>query len=346
MKTLLVIVLLFAAHFSFAKIWIVDSNAGSTAKDFTDLQAAHDGATAGDTLYLIGSPVNYIGSELLVTKRLVIIGPGYFLNQNANLQANLNSALINNTGANAVTFDEGSEGSVLMGITLNGTLTINANNILVKRNYISQGGNADNVSINASNIIMSQNYFYSYIGTNSTVISISPGLSGIIINNNYIHHFCANGCGGGTRFALLAASTASIELSNNIFFGNVTVANSLVQNNISLFTSFTSTASLVRNNSGDAGNYYPSGNDNNSNASDFTNAFVPTGTSDGKWQLGASSLFIGTGYNGTDRGIFGGPEPYVLSGIPPIPTIYFLTAPTIGEKNTGLPVQIKVKSNN
>jgi hypothetical protein len=60
MKTLLVIVLLFVAHFSFAKIWIVDSNAGSTAKDFTNLQAAHDGATAGDTLYLIGSPVNYI----------------------------------------------------------------------------------------------------------------------------------------------------------------------------------------------------------------------------------------------------------------------------------------------
>jgi hypothetical protein len=346
MKTLLLIVFLFVVNLSFAKIWIVDSNTGSTAKDFTDLQAAHDGATAGDTLYLIGSPVNYISGELLVAKRLVIIGPGYFLNQNANLQANLNTALINNTGANAITFNAGSEGAVLMGVTLIGTLTINANNILIKRNYISQSGTFDNVLINASNIIVSQNYIYSYIATNSTVIKISSGLSGILIANNYLHHNCSNGCGGGTLLALLSASTSSLEVSNNIFFGYVTVANSLVQNNIALNTIFTSTASLVRNNSGTAGNYFPNGNGNNSNASDFTNAFVPTGTSDGKWQLGASSLFIGTGYNGTDRGIFGGAEPYVLSGIPPIPTIYFLTAPTIGEKNTGLPVQIKVKSNN
>jgi hypothetical protein len=57
-------------------------------------------------------------------------------------------------------------------------------------------------------------------------------------------------------------------------------------------------------------------------------------------------LGLGAGFGGVDVGIFGGPEPYVLSGIPPIPTIYFLTAPAIGEKNTGLPVQIKVKSNN
>ncbi len=47
MKTILVIAFLFVAHLSFAKIWIVDTNGGSTAKDFTNLQAAHDGATAG-----------------------------------------------------------------------------------------------------------------------------------------------------------------------------------------------------------------------------------------------------------------------------------------------------------
>ncbi|MDZ7649734.1 MAG: hypothetical protein U5K54_22740 [Cytophagales bacterium] len=39
-------------------------------------------------------------------------------------------------------------------------------------------------------------------------------------------------------------------------------------------------------------------------------------------------------------------KPYVLSGIPPIPNIYSLVAPNVGEKNTGLPIEIKVKSNN
>ncbi|MDZ7649736.1 MAG: hypothetical protein U5K54_22750 [Cytophagales bacterium] len=43
MKTILIVVLTLTSNV-FGKIWIVDSNAGSTAKDFTNLQAAHDGA--------------------------------------------------------------------------------------------------------------------------------------------------------------------------------------------------------------------------------------------------------------------------------------------------------------
>lgn len=345
MKYLVIVFLLAISTSAFSKIWIVDSNAGSTAKDFTNLQAAHDGAAAGDTLYLIGSPINYITAEVIVSKRLVIIGPGYFLNENSNLQININAAQVSLPGSNALTFNAGSEGSVIMGVFINGALTINANNILIKRNYISRNGNADNIIINASNIILTQNYIFSYIGTDANVIVISSSRSGILITNNYIHHNCANGCGGGTRMALISSGTSSLELSNNIFYGNVTVSNALVQNNLSLFTGFAATASLVRNNSGAAGSYYPNGNDNISN-SDFGNAFITGGTTDGKWQPSASSPFKGTGFGGTDRGLFGGSEPYVLSGIPPIPTIYSLTAPTIGEKNTGLPIQIKVKSNN
>jgi hypothetical protein len=97
MKTLFLTCLLLHSIASFGKIWIVDSNAGSTAKDFTNLQSAHDGATAGDTLYLVGSPVNYITTKVTITKRLVIIGPGYFLNENPDTQTNVASAFLNNT---------------------------------------------------------------------------------------------------------------------------------------------------------------------------------------------------------------------------------------------------------
>lgn len=90
----------------------------------------------------------------------------------------------------------------------------------------------------------------------------------------------------------------------------------------------------------------PAGNGNSSNTTGFSSGFIGSGSTDGKWQLSASSIFKGVGFGGADCGIFGGAEPYVLSGIPPIPTIYSLTAPAVGEKNTGLPIQIKVKSNN
>lgn len=142
MKTFLIITLLLVCHFSFAKIWIVDSNAGSTSKDFTNLQAAHDGAKTGDTLYLIGSPVNYITTKVTVTKRLVIIGPGYFLSQNADTQANVASAFLNNTAVGVCEeqeFAAGSEGPVLTGVEIIGRIVINVNNVLIKRNPYYSG---------------------------------------------------------------------------------------------------------------------------------------------------------------------------------------------------------------
>ena len=103
-------------------------------------------------------------------------------------------------------------------------------------------------------------------------------------------------------------------------------------------------ASIVRNNI-HTNAYLPAGN-GNINSSPLDLRYVDSGSTDGKWKLKAGSPGIGAGFGGTDCGIFGGSEPYVLSGIPPIPTIYSLTAPAVGEKNTGLPIQIKVKSNN
>ncbi|MDZ7649737.1 MAG: hypothetical protein U5K54_22755 [Cytophagales bacterium] len=76
-----------------AKIWIVDSNPGSASKDFVNLQEAHDGASTGDTLYLIGSGVSYITTTVTLTKRLVIFGPGYFLN-NPDTQVSLLAAFL------------------------------------------------------------------------------------------------------------------------------------------------------------------------------------------------------------------------------------------------------------
>lgn len=344
MKALSLVVMLSFSTVAFAKIWIVDSNPGSTAKDFTNLQAAHDGATVGDTLYLIGSPINYITTKVTVSKRLIIIGPGYFLNENANTQANVLSAFIDNTTPGVcedLEFSPGSEGSVLIGIKILGYLAINTDNILIRRNYIKQDFQCEKsiVVINGSNVLVNQNYIEGNPGGSAGValIFVNPGKSGILIGNNYFYTF---------GHALRTTSTSSSEIFNNVIYGGIEVNNTTFQNNLIRAGSLSFNTSLVRNNSASSGIFLPTGNNNESNVDGFSTAFVGTGSTDGRWQLTATSIFKGTGVGGVDRGMFGGVEPYVLSGVPPIPTIYSLTAPAIGEKNTGLPIQLKVKSNN
>ena len=66
---------------------------------------------------------------------------------------------------------------------------------------------------------------------------------------------------------------------------------------------------------------------------------------DGKYQLidDPANLALTAGIFDDECGMFGGLTPYKLSGIPPIPTIYELNVPAVG--NT-LPVQVKARSNN
>lgn len=335
---------------AFGKIWIVDSNVGSTSKDFTDLQSAHVGAAAGDTLYMIGSPTNYITAKVTITKRLVIIGPGYFLSENPDTQANILTAFLNNASPGVceeLEFAPGSEGSVLMGVDIIGRIVINANNILVKRNHIYQetGCNLSTVSITASSVFFVQNFIVGVLSTGLPLILVNGSQSNLLFANNYLYHFCFAACSSNA----ISAAGSSLEFSNNVVTGGIIVSTALIQNNIFIFNaSFSAPASTVRNNlqvvSGGS-TPLPAGN-GNINGVVMANLFAGPGTTDGQWQLKPGSPALGAGFGGTDAGMFGGTEPYVLSGIPPVPAIYGFTAPLVGDKVNGLPVQIKVKSRN
>ena len=50
-------------------------------------------------------------------------------------------------------------------------------------------------------------------------------------------------------------------------------------------------------------------------------------STDGKWELKAGSPAIGAGSGGIDCGAYGGPAPYILSGIPMLPHIYEADVP-------------------
>jgi len=327
-----------------AKIWIVDSNPGSASKDFTNLQAAHDGASAGDTLYLIGSGVSYISAKVTITKRLIIIGPGYFL-ENPDTQVSLLSATLdkstNNPCEEGLVFAAGSEGSVLMGVTMIGQIIISTSNILIKRNTfrwrLCGNFSAAYIRVQGSFVSIVQNYMQTPETSFGPSVLIDPGFSNISIRNNHLVR--------GGAYSIIS-SGSGIEISNNIIESALNVSNSLIQNNLIYGSPTTSSwpGSIIRHNISIFGSFTAT-NGNLINVP-LGSIVIGTGTTDGRWKLKDGSPAIGSGYNGVDMGMFGGNEPYILSGIPPIPTIYELTAPTTGEKNTGLPITIKAKSNN
>jgi len=48
--------------------------------------------------------------------------------------------------------------------------------------------------------------------------------------------------------------------------------------------------------------------------------------------------------NGVDCGMFGGNQPYVLSGMPSIPAVYNIVMPTTVVGNNNLPVTVSAKA--
>src|SRR5690606_32808319 len=110
-----------------AKIWRVNNNSGVNA-DFTTLSAAHTGAASGDTLHLEASANSY-GSATF-TKKLVVIGTRYYLDQNPNTQATKQTSLVG-----GITLYAGATGSVIYGLDFNNSsLTIYASDIVIRRN--------------------------------------------------------------------------------------------------------------------------------------------------------------------------------------------------------------------
>lgn len=335
---------------SLAKIWRVNNNPG-VAADFTDLAAAHAGAASGDTIHLEGSPTSY--GNVTFTKKLVVLGPGYFLDEHPNTQALQQSAK-----AGSITFHNGSQGSVLMGLDLpNGNISVQTDNIVIRRNKFTSPANGiydfytgiiniydhnENGAIPSNNIIVSQNY--------GVKVAVHRASTGILITNNYL---ADNGHSGdnSTSNVLWTHADAIILVQNNIFRrGKITAYNSNFTNNIMMFGQFEGTGNLSSNNIGN-GTQFGTANGNQSNIV-MTNVFVGAGAgipSDTKWKLKAGSPAIGAGYGSTaqnpiDCGMFGGPNYYVLAGQPPMPAVYAFEVQPIGSNTDPIDVKVKVKS--
>lgn len=342
--TLFLLALLFAfLGKTNATILVVDNNPANPSNPgtnyYTTVQSAISAAVNGDTVYVIGSLTEYTGS-IDVDKELKIFGPGYFLNENPQTQAYQKSAIF----SDGVNFKAASSGSVISGIYFKRIVRVQTSNITIQRcrfegNYYNDGQFLF-IEANHSNITIRQNYFRFYRTGNSQTLRVENGCANILIANNFIENSYVQS--GNSNYSVLAYSP--VLVTNNVLYNLVYAPNSILENNILRYGTFSGSNSTFQNNIADTTQF---GNLNgNLENIDMNLVFEGAGSTDGKWQLATGSVAIGAGTNGTDCGIFGGTNPYVLSGIPPIPTIYDYLGSATATSANGLSVTVQVKSNN
>jgi hypothetical protein len=267
----------------------------------------------GDTLYFEGSMTHY--GNMTFVKKLVVIGPGYFLGENDSTQADLKPAKFNQ-----VAFEDGSQGTIVKGMTILSWTSVNTSGITLERN------NFGSIVINGgTGHVIIRNYI-SDINLSST--------NNVLVANNIIYRT------GSNIYPSISMGSSSATILNNIFLGYVYISNSVFRNNIQTNTSapdcFAPVNCVVENNIG-ASTQFGTLFGNQQNV-DMSAVFENTGSTDGKYILKEGSPAIGAGVSGTDCGIFGGNYPYALSGMVSGPSIWYLYM-------DGLDVTVKAKSN-
>ncbi|MEI8202445.1 MAG: hypothetical protein WCH34_05505 [Bacteroidota bacterium] len=324
-----------------AKVWRLNNSGGHA--DFTTWTAAYNGASANDTIYVESSPTSYGDANL--SKPLVLIGTGYFLQENLPTQYKN----IWNASFNRIDFRTGSEGSKMFGLNCNDGVYIYCGNIVVSKNKIIDvylGG--DN---NYNNIKISQNFIgYIYSGGTNTITNV-------IINNNFIYKvwpawsdyrpssiilqsnisgsIINNTISGGFFYLAWWEQTFSPAMQvNGFYIVNNIIRQGAIENN--------GVSNLSSNNI--CNSTQLTAIDGNQVNVDMSTVFVGSGSTDGQWKLKAGSPAIGAGIGGVDCGMFGGSEPYVLSGMPSIPAIYDIVMPTAVVGNANLHVNVKAKA--
>lgn len=326
-----------------AKSWRVNNNAGVVA-DFTTLGAAINTAGIGDTIYLEPSASKYDASGAIISKKLVIIGPGYFLDPasttspgNGGLQANIYEAWTSYFYIGA-----GGSGSKILGITPDAIYFRSASNIVFERvRFLNTFQFEQGVS---TNITLRKCYF----------TSTALHAAGTATASNFV---CENSIFGPGSYLNLPMLTGSGNIiRNNSFNGTnntTTLVNTYFVNNIiGSVTQFTLTDCTIKNNLFQANQVLPGTATNNQVNVNMADVYVGTGSVDGKFMLKATSPAKGAGLTvgsvvSPDCGAFGATDPYVLSGIPNVPSIYTFTAPTsIPSGSPTMNVTFSTRNNN
>jgi len=337
-----------------ATVWRVNNRPNVDA-DFTTLQTAIDGADNGDTLYIEASETTY--GNGVFDKKMIVIGAGYWLSENDITQAD---KVESQTGR--LTFNDGSQGSEVMGLyiyeSISGNpraIVISTDSISTKRNFIRANEFDNNTAYypiciyitgNYTFLNIKQNWIYSTRGANRPTFGIY--IAGILSNSIICNNFVRATTDTRNSIYMTTNSTATeLIIANNVIWGNITTYYTIHNNNIQVEGTYNNGAGDLLSNNLCSGTQYPASNANQQNV-DMSTVFVDyVGYIDNDYILKTGSPAIGAGISGGDCGAFGngtGIESYVLSGLPAIPAVFEATVTTIG--SSVLPVNIKASSHN
>lgn len=317
----------------------VNNNTGISGTNvYSTFAAAHTAAIDNDIIIVEPSTTSY--GDITITKKLKIYGNGYFLTTNTELKADQR-----NSDFGTIDFNTGSGGSEIYGVAAGNIQIYGVSNITISRNafnvlYLRNSNKASTTFTNISNILISRNYFARI----ETAYSTGYTISSVLVNNN-IFGYISTATDPGVQ---------NWVVRNNTFFttaNSTSLANSVLENNF--FSGGGSSPSLTNvtlsYNVSTAATF--SGGFNNVNNYDIITNSELTGTgagisADEYYIIKAGSNLKTLGNGSTEVGAYGGSTPYVVSGIPPIPSITNMINSGTGDNSNPLKVTISVKSNN
>ena len=345
MKNLLTLLMLVTSISSYGTLRRVTNNIGTTpVPGLVYVNSLTNGssnafnqvlvdAVDGDTIYVEPSTLTYGNPQL--TKRLIIIGNGYEIGQNASLISPLPQNVLESFFGN-FTFSAGSQQSQVIGLRFTSNVNINANEIRITRCAFD----AD-LAFGSANCIIEESFF-GHAG------SIFSGGVNNIVRNCIIGEFIQS-------VNLVLFDQCCIHSFSTSFVTNCTFTNCII-NTIPPNCPLTNTFSFcIKIGSGTT---FPiPGINNNIEGVDMSELFVisnPFPTSpftirDRNFRLRTESPFspaTGAGNNGQDIGPFGGANPYRLSGQPGFPVISNFFLSTTGSSTSGLSGSITIQANN
>ncbi|AWV97543.1 hypothetical protein [Arcticibacterium luteifluviistationis] len=373
MKRILFILLLFSWNLDAQTIFRVNNSPGVTGVNvYTTIQDAHDAASDGDIIYVEPSLDTY--GALLCTKRLTILGNGYFHNQNENDSYETKQSILEK-----IVFDIGSDSSVVRGLTITnqggehgssiegeGVKKIQISNCrILGAIYFDYYYDYDlNINKRCSEWIIINNFCKEL---NATSIIQAPHPTNLVISNNLME-YAANIGGGSLIYNNTLYATGGNSGLWSIYGSEV--FNNIIQTTscdncgepITLFTDAATVNTNVYNNIliyDDMDDGWtpqwklPEGNGNVSNVEKGSVFIIPNPDiyseydwADKNYILNPSSPAKGIGVNNVDAGAFGGVNPYVLAGQIPYPIITDFKSTGAGNASVPLQIDITVKGNN
>ena len=319
----------------------------------TALQDAVAAASVGDIIYVARSATDY--GTTTVDKQLTIYGIGLNPDTDGSARSIVSTITIANPAAT---------GTRISGLNITAQLGLGGvagalDNLLIENSRIRWIQHL-NATTTLTNLIIRNNVIGSGFTTAQEKIDLLAGsIANIIIANNVLY-FCANGDNG----VITASNGASIE--NNLFLGDGNSVNKAfenfdgnsVKNNIFLglrphatgsFSANTFENNITYTTGADAFSL-ASGNTSTDNIEGQNPLLTNTGSrfsinySTFDPTLGVGSPALGTGFGGTDMGVFGGSDPIDITGTP-LPLVQSIIAPTTISQGSDLPINIKGSGN-